>query len=60
MSLRNTQAILGMCYIEGVSEKYILRSWLKSKRPPELSALLHQQKTALGRFGWKSNPRSFK
>jgi CxxC motif-containing protein (DUF1111 family) len=65
MSVRNTQAILGMGYLEAVSEKDILKLAEKQKamglngRPNYVRDDIHK-KTVLGRFGWKANQPSIK
>jgi len=63
LSLRNSQAMVGMGYLEAVSEKDILALAQKQKeaglngRPNYVRDDIHQ-KTALGRFGWKANQPS--
>ncbi len=65
MSVRNTQAILGMGYLEAVSEKGILKLAEKQKamglngRPNYVRDDINK-KTVLGRFGWKANQPSIK
>ena len=64
-SLRNTQALLGMGYLEAVSEKDILKQVDKQKalglngRPNYVRDDINN-KTSLGRFGWKANQPSIK
>lgn len=59
-SLRNSQAMLGMGFLEAVSEKDILALAQKQQqqglngRPNYVRDDIKQQ-TALGRFGWKAN-----
>lgn len=63
LSLRNSQAMVGMGYLEAVSEKDILALAQKQKeaglngRPNYVRDDI-LQKTALGRFGWKANQPS--
>jgi CxxC motif-containing protein (DUF1111 family) len=60
LSLRNSQAMVGMGYLEAVSEKDILALAQKQKamglngRPNYVRDDI-KQTTALGRFGWKAN-----
>jgi CxxC motif-containing protein (DUF1111 family) len=60
LSLRNAQAMVGMGYLEAVSDKDILALAQKQKelglngRPNYVRDDI-KQKTALGRFGWKAN-----
>lgn len=64
-SLRNSQAIFGLGYLEAVSEEDILAlaKWQKSQglngRPNYVRDDLNN-KTSLGRFGWKANQPSLK
>jgi CxxC motif-containing protein (DUF1111 family) len=59
-SLRNTQVVFGMGYLEAVSEEDILalaalqRTQGLNGRPNYVRDDIHQR-TALGRFGWKAN-----
>ncbi len=63
MSLRNSQAMVGLGYLEAVSEKDILAIAAKQKamglngRPNYVRDDI-QKKTSLGRFGWKANQPS--
>ncbi len=65
MSLRNSQAIHGLGYLEAVSEQDILALAEQQKaqglngRPNYVRDDL-ADKTALGRFGWKANQPSLK
>ena len=65
ISLRNTQAILGMGYLEAISEKDILKQVEKQKamglngRPNYVRDDINK-KISLGRFGWKANQPSIK
>lgn len=65
MSLRNSQAIFGLGYLEAVSEDDILAlaKWQKSLglngRPNYVRDDLND-KMSLGRFGWKANQPSLK
>lgn len=65
MSLRNTQALLGMGYLEAISEKDILKQVEKQKamglngRPNYVRDDINK-KVSLGRFGWKANQPSIK
>ena len=62
-SLRNTQVVFGMGYLEAVSEEDILalaalqRTQGLNGRPNYVRDDIHQR-TALGRFGWKANQPS--
>ena len=64
-SLRNSQAIFGLGYLEAVSEEDILAlaQWQKSQglngRPNYVRDDLND-KMSLGRFGWKANQPSLK
>ena len=63
MSLRNSQAMVGLGYLEAVSEKDILALAAKQKaeglngRPNYVRDDIKKQ-TSLGRFGWKANQPS--
>jgi len=63
MSLRNAQAMVGLGYLEAVSEKDILALAEKQKaeglngRPNYVRDDIKKQ-TSLGRFGWKANQPS--
>jgi CxxC motif-containing protein (DUF1111 family) len=62
-SLRNTQVVFGMGYLEAVAEEDILalaalqRTQGLNGRPNYVRDDIHQR-TALGRFGWKANQPS--
>jgi CxxC motif-containing protein (DUF1111 family) len=62
-SLRNTQVVFGMGYLEAVAEEDILalaalqRTQGLNGRPNYVRDDIHQS-TALGRFGWKANQPS--
>ena len=63
MSLRNSQAMVGLGYLEAVSEKDILALAVKQKaeglngRPNYVRDDIKKQ-VSLGRFGWKANQPS--
>ncbi len=63
MSLRNSQAMVGMGYLQAVSDKDILALAEKQKelglngRPNYVRDDINKQ-TAIGRFGWKANQPS--
>jgi CxxC motif-containing protein (DUF1111 family) len=65
LSLRNAQAMVGMGYLEAVSDKDILALAQKQKelglngRPNYVRDDINKQ-TALGRFGWKANQPSIR
>ncbi len=64
-SLRNTQAILGVGYLEAVSEKDILKLAEKQKSlglngHPNYVRDDINKKTVMGRFGWKANQPSIR
>ena len=65
MSLRNSQAMVGLGYLEAISEKDILQVAQQQKaqglngRPNFVRDDINK-KQALGRFGWKANEPSIK
>ncbi|NQW67462.1 MAG: hypothetical protein HQ455_09625, partial [Burkholderiales bacterium] len=65
MSLRNSQAMVGLGYLEAINEKDILQVAQQQKaqglngRPNFVRDDIHK-KQALGRFGWKANEPSIK
>lgn len=65
MSLRNSQAMVGLGYLEAISEKDILQVAQQQKaqglngRPNFVRDDINK-KQALGRFGWKANQPSIK
>ena len=65
LSLRNSQAMVGMGYLEAISEKDILQVAQQQKaqglngRPNYVRDDINK-KTVLGRFGWKANQPSIK
>ena len=65
ISLRNTQALLGMGYLEAIPEKDILKNAERQKAlglngRPNYVWDDFKKKTVMGRFGWKANQPSIK
>ncbi len=65
ISLRNTQALLGMGYLEAIAEKDILKNAERQKAlglngRPNYVWDDFKKKTVMGRFGWKANQPSIK